>query len=80
MIIQRTTFTTELIVPNMPAGQEAIIQTSADLTIAFWNPAAEAYGAATSIENPGDVIACPNEKAKLTTATTASINITVLKQ
>ncbi len=78
MTILQQTFTTELVVPNLPTGREVGIQTSADLTIAFWNPLAGAYDATIDIDAPGQITFCPNAKAKLVTADAASVNITLL--
>jgi hypothetical protein len=77
MTLQQTTFTTELIVTNLPEGSDVTLQTNANLTIAFWNPAAGAFGATATVDSPGKVVTCLHSKAKLALTGTASINIVI---
>ena len=80
MTIFNETVTTETEVENLPTGQEVIVQTTADVGIAFWNPVAGAFGSATTIVEPGAILICPDAKAKITTTTTADVNIVIVSQ
>lgn len=68
--------TTEEVVPNMPVGNVAFVQTDADVDIAWWDPRTQAYGATQTITTPGDEVSCPSYRAKLTAA---SANIRVVQ-
>lgn len=50
----------------MPTGNIAIIQCSADFTIQFWNPVANAYDPVTTVTAPGGLLGVPHNKALLT--------------
>jgi len=60
---------------NLPAGRVINLQTSADVGIAFWNPADNAYGAAETIAAPGDEVSCPHHRAKLTGIANVTITL-----
>lgn len=72
------TITSSGVIDRMPEGRMANIQCSADITIAFWNPAANAYGATEDLLAPGGQVYCPNSKAQVTTATTSAVTVTLL--
>jgi lysophospholipase L1-like esterase len=74
-IIIRQTVDGELVVPNFPTGREVIVQTDADLLLEFWNPADEAFGEALAVSAPQAVVICPSAKVRITTATTADVNV-----
>lgn len=71
------TITTSGIVKNMPGGRLANVQCSDDITIAFWNPAASAFGIAEALAAPGGQVYCPNDHARITTDTTSAITVTL---
>jgi hypothetical protein len=64
---QETVTTTGYHAKNMPGGRMANIQTTADITVAFWNPAMNnglgGYGAAETLEAPGGQFYCPHHRA-----------------
>lgn len=68
--------TVSRVIPNLPGNGTINIQTDADLTIAFWNPAAGAFGVAEAIVAPGDEVSCAGTKAQLTVA---SANVTITR-
>lgn len=75
MTICQQTVTGEAVVTNLPAGREVTIGTDAALAVAFWNPVAGAYDVTTTVPVPGGTLMCPHNKAKITTATSANVNI-----
>lgn len=75
MLLYEKSFTTSDGVTNLPTGHEVAVQTDAAIGIAFWNPTAGAYDAATAIAAPGGILAVVHNKALITTATTASVRI-----
>ena len=75
MVLYESSFTTSTIVRNLPVCHEVVIQTDADIGVAFWNPVAGAYDDPTVITAPGGILAIPQQKAELTTAATASVRI-----
>lgn len=64
-------------VPNMPVGRTVFIQTDADLTIAWLDKNTGDYGATQAIATPGEQVSVPSYAARITTATTANIVITL---
>lgn len=75
MTICQQTVTGEAVVTNLPAGREVTVGTDAALAVAFWNPVALAYDVSTTVATPGGILMCPHSKAKITTATSANINV-----
>jgi len=73
MTIFEKAFSTSLVVGNMPTGNECIIQTDVDITIAFWNPTASAYDDATAIAAPGGAVLVPHNKAVITAVGDANV-------
>lgn len=67
-------------VSTFPTGEQVIVQTDAEIGIAFWNVPLGDYGQATTISDTVSIIPCPCNKAEITTATTANVHIVVLKQ
>lgn len=74
-IIIRQTVTGTLTVENFPTGREVIIQTDADLQLEFWNPAAGEFADPLSAPAPQAVVVCPSAKVRITTATSANVNV-----
>lgn len=77
ILIDEGRVTAEKEVPNMPSGRVVFIQTSAALELSWFDPNTKTYGAAQTISTPGEEISVPSHKAKITTATTADIRITL---
>lgn len=73
MTIFEKSFSTSLVVDNLPTGRECIFQTDVDLTVAFWNPAASAYDAATTVTAPGGAILVPYNRALITAVGDANV-------
>jgi hypothetical protein len=62
-------------IPNMPVGRSVFIQTSAELSLAWFDPNTGTFGATQTISTPGEEVSVPSYKARITTATTANIRI-----
>lgn len=70
-------------VKNMPGGRMANIQTTADITVAFWNPAKNGgqggYGDSETLESPGGQFYCPHHRAFIDAADgDAAVVVTLL--
>ena len=74
-IIIRQTITGTATAENFPTGREVVIQTDADLQLEFWNPAAGEFADPLSAPAPQAVVVCPSAKVRITTATTANVNV-----
>lgn len=75
MTIFEKSFSTSYDVDIMPEGHECIVQTSANITIAFWNPLTGAYDATTAVNAPLGTIRVPHHKARFGTGTTAAVRV-----
>ena len=73
--IIRQTITGIATAENFPTGREVIIQTDADLQLEFWNPSAGEFADPLSVSAPQAVVICPSAKVRITTATTANVNV-----
>jgi len=58
--------TTEKILNNFQAGTEFQFHTDADVTLAFWFPAKNGWGAEIPITAPGDFVGAGGNKGRIT--------------
>jgi len=64
---------------DMPGGRMAAIQTSEEITVAFWNPELGDYGDAETLSSPGNPFYCPHNRAKLVaTGSDAKVVVSLL--
>lgn len=75
-LVTAQTFSSSLVVPNMPVGRRVFIQTDVDLGVAWWDQNAQAYGPAETLEAPGGEARSSSHKALFTATGTAHLRIT----
>jgi hypothetical protein len=75
-LIYEGTIDAATVVPNMPLGRVAYLQTSgAAVDIEWWDGKAEVWSASQTIDEPGDEVSCPSNKCRLAPAASTSIRI-----
>lgn len=63
-------------VSNMPQGRVAYLQTTgAAVDVEWFDPRTQSFGAAQTIEEPGEEVSCPSFKCRLTPAASTDIRI-----